>query len=123
MSIQEMTKKDNLSQDAESKIEMEKLYYKLEKLSTQLEIAKDEKFQDWMMTHISRPLLEAVSSHLKETDTNKSFTGKGVIKIYQKLMGWTQLVSKEISELKDEINKKEAAIVNEDTPNNTRPEN
>lgn len=123
MSIQEKIKEDNLTQEAKDRIEMDQLNGKLEKLTKALSLRENVPFQEWLMDHVTRPLQESIKTILSETETNKSFRAVGMVKTYQKILGWTHDMSKEIMELKTLIAAKEAAFVNEEIPNSFKPEN
>ena len=121
MSRDELLAEDRLIQQRQLKEDISEKLSRVGELKKQLELNGNEAFQAWMIENIRDPFNAAVAGHIDELETNKSFRGKGVLKTYQRVLGWTKRKEEEIRMLQEQIDTAQASM-SENTEDNQKPE-
>ena len=121
MGVNEQLVEDRMSQVEDTKIRISEHLIKVDKIKKQLNLNKNKAFQEWMIEQIRGPFNAIVASHIDELDTNKSFRGKGVLKTYQGVLGWTKRKEDEMKMLLEQVDSMEQNLKT-DTDETQKPE-
>ena len=103
MSVHDQVKEDDLQQSKDSKKSIRETKTKLLELRSFLALQDDANFQQWFSLYIRKPNMDAFTASLTELETNKSFSYKGKLQVYNRQSKWVDDVRQQIDSLQKNI--------------------